>query len=319
MIGAASLIVSLALGICSDPYVRTRADNTICPQATTARCLWWQGGSVVTFQQSATGNPQTPDSPPNAVFDAITRSWTSWQSIMTDCGSLTINEGLHTSDRTIGYNQSSPNNANIVLFRQLTCSPPLVALNDPCHTDSTCGNTYDCWEHDSNVIALTTTTYDKNSGRILDADIELNGQGQGVTTGFKFTTVNSPLCPRGGPTAYTCVAQDIQNTATHEFGHAIGLDHTAYTGDPLGPSTMNPSAAVGDLTKRRVDSGSRQFVCDVYPKGRAASADCTVSASSNNPNSHSGCSAVPGEPMLVVVLAGLGLRLLGRRRSRRMN
>ncbi len=312
MIGA-SLIVSLAIGICSDPYVRTRADNTLCPAATTAHCLWWQGGSVVTFQQSTTGNPAPPGSP-DTVFAAVTASWTSWQAIMNACGSLTINEGPHTSDRTVGYNQGSPNNANVVLFRQRTCSVP---AGDPCLTDSTCGNTYDCWDHDSNVIALTTTTYDKNSGRILDADIELNGRDQSGTTGFIFTTVNSPRCP---VPAYNCVAADIQNTATHEFGHAIGLDHTGYRDPQDGLlSTMNPSAAMGDLTKRRVDSGSRQFVCDVYPKGRAASQDCTVSASSTNPTSRSGCSAMPGEPMLVVVLAGLGLRLLGKRRARRIN
>ncbi|HYR54502.1 MAG TPA: myxosortase-dependent metalloprotease, MXAN_2677/MXAN_2678 family [Myxococcaceae bacterium] len=313
MIGA-SLVVSLAIGICSDPYVRTRADNTICPAATTAHCLWWQGGSVVTFQQSATGNPATPDSPPNAVFDAVTRSWQSWQAIMNDCGSLTINEGPHTSDRTVGYNQGSPNNANVVLFRQRTCSVP---PGDPCLTDSTCGNTYDCWDHDSNVIALTTTTYDKNSGRILDADIELNGRDQSVTTGFIFTTVDSPRCQ---VPAYNCVAADIQNTATHEFGHAIGLDHTGYR-DPQNnntPSTMSPTAAMGDLTKRRVDSGSRQFVCDVYPKGRAASQDCTV-GTNPNPISRSGCSAAPGEPMLVLALAGLALRLFRKRRAHRIN
>jgi hypothetical protein len=118
-----------------------------------------------------------------------------------------------------------------VLFRQLTCSPPVVQQTDPCHTDSTCGNAHDCWEHDPNIIGLTTTTYDKNSGKILDADIELNGQAADVQTGFKFTTVDLPpafRCPIG-QTAYTCVAADIQNTATHEFGHALGLDHTGYT------------------------------------------------------------------------------------------
>lgn len=310
MIGAASLVVSLALGLCADPYVRTRADNTICPTATTAKCLWWQGGSVVTFQQSDVGNPATPNSPAS-VFNAVTTSWQSWQSIMNDCGSLTIQEGPHTTDRTIGYNQSSSNNANIVLFRQRQCSPPLVALTDPCHTDSSCGNTYDCWEHDTATIALTTTTYDKNTGRILDADIELNGQAQPGSGGFRFTTVNSPICPTSS-TSYNCVASDIQNTATHEFGHSLGLDHTAYPG-----STMAERASPGETSKRTIDSGSRQFVCDVYPKARAASADCTVNT--NPSSSHSGCSAVPGEPMALLVLAGLGLRLFGRRRARRID
>jgi hypothetical protein len=221
---------------------------------------------------------------------------------MTQCGSLTITEGAQVSatngGRIVGYDQSNPSsNINVVLFRQTTCNVPST---DPCHTNNDCGNTYDCWEHGPSTIALTTTTYDKNTGRILDADLELNA------AQFKFTTVDSPSCPLSGSTAYTCVAADVQNTATHEFGHSLGLDHTLYTDPQDGkPSTMSPTAPTGDLTKRRVDSGSHKFVCDVYPKGQAAQ-DCIKT---------SGCSAAPGGPMLVLAL--LGLRMLRGRRAHR--
>jgi len=325
---AASMLISLALGVtCNDPYVRTRADNSTCSTPNSpAHCLWWPGGSTVTFHQSTTGNPATPDpGTGTAVFDAITRSWQTWQAIMNNCGSLTIAEGGKTTDRTVGYDQSSPNsNINIVLFRQRTCDPPLVPATDPCHTSNTCGNTYDCWEHSGNTIALTTTTYDRNTGHILDADIELNGQAPGGTTGFKFTLVDSPPCPMS-VTNYNCVAADIQNTATHEFGHSLGLDHTMYQiFDPCAPgctstsythSTMYAQAPTGDLCKRCVDSGSRQFVCDVYPKNKAAQ-DCLGNGSTGG-GSSSGCTAAPGGPMLALVL--LSLRVVRRQRGRRIN
>jgi Synergist-CTERM protein sorting domain-containing protein len=327
------MLISLALGVtCNDPYVRTRADNTTCTTPTSsAHCLWWPGQSTVTFHQSTTGNPaSTPSDPTNAaVFAAITRSWQTWQGIMNDCGSLTITEGDKVGSdqpgspgRTVGYDQSSPNsNINIVLFRQRTCD--FVPSSDPCHTSSTCGNQYDCWEHSASTIALTTTTYDRNTGKILDADIELNGQAPGGTTGFKFTLVDMPPCPMS-VTSYNCVAADIQNTATHEFGHSLGLDHTMYPiFDPCIPgctsmnythSTMYAQAPTGDLCKRCVDSGSRKFVCDVYPKNQAAK-DCVGNGTTGS-SSSSGCSAAPGGPMLALAL--LALRTARRRRGRRI-
>src|SRR5207302_353838 len=59
------------------------------------------------------------------------------------------------------------------------------------------------------------------------------------------------------------VATDIQNTVTHEFGHAMGFDHTLYPN-----STMNPTAPIGETSKRIIDLGTAQGFCNVYPRGQ---------------------------------------------------
>lgn len=290
-----ALPIALAATVPSDPYVRSRATET-CPHASAAACLYWPAGTVV-FNQSELGNPPTGSS----LFAAVTKSWQSWQSILDGCGNLTLTEGPRVADRTIGYQKGSSNNSNVTVFRTKLCSA-VVPANDPCKSSGSCNNQYDCWDDftidRNNTIALTTTTYESCTGRILDADLEFNA------ATFKFTTVDSPPCPRLAPN-YNCVATDVQNTATHEFGHSLGLDHTNWRDPSTGQSsTMSPSANVGDLDKRVVDNGSRQFICMVYPKG-GASRGCLNTDSS-------GCSTTSGAPMVLAAAAWL----VGRRKSR---
>jgi len=245
------VLLPLALGVSSDPYARTRVDPTLDPgvPADQLPFLFW-GTNGILYSQSDLGNPATGPS----AFGAVTRAWTSWQAVNDACGSLKLSEGPRVSDRTVGYDPSSPNNYNLIIFRTRSCSS-VVPASDPCRTSGDCNNQYDCWAYNASIIALTTTHYKTQSGRILDADVELNAANPG---GFVFTTVDSPPCL--GLQTQSCVAYDIQNTMTHEFGHSLGLDHTVYPG-----SIMNPSATVGETSKRTIDNGSKQFICDVYP------------------------------------------------------
>jgi uncharacterized protein (TIGR03382 family) len=71
---------------------------------------------------------------------------------------------------------------------------------------------------------------------------------------------------------------------------------------------MYASEPLGETSKRVLDSGSKQFVCDVYPSGQA-SKDCTSSPSTSNGSS--GCSSagpIPWAPGLLLVLLALGRR-----------
>jgi hypothetical protein len=277
------MIPLLAAGVllaADPPYLRTR----VHPGDPQSHCLWWRAGDVL-YQQSGAGHP---DNPGETAFTSVEAAFQTWQAVQDRCGNLLLVEGPRTSSRFVGYDPA--HREHLVLFREQLCTD-VVSPGDPCLQAGTCGNVHDCWEHAADALALTTTTFDVASGEILDADIELNA------AGYTLTTVDSPAC-QSGALGQGCVAYDVQATATHEIGHLLGLDHTDYPG-----SVMNPTARVGDLSKRTLDPGSQDFVCDVYPKGEA-SLDCVAPA----PAPDGGCTAAGAQPWLVLALLGLWRR-----------
>jgi uncharacterized protein (TIGR03382 family) len=165
-----------------------------------------------------------------------------------------------------------------------------------------CGSQYDCWQHQDGAIAITTTSYNPDTGRILDSDIEFN------TPQFIFSAVDSPPCPAGQPST-SCVAADVQNTTTHELGHLLGLSHS-----PSSSSTMSFRAAGGELSKRLLDADTKRFVCDVYPANGAAKTCVVVPVKSELGNAlgTGGCSC-SGAPGLLVSFGALAFALRRRR------
>jgi len=306
---ALPVLLQLALGLGSDPYVRSRVQSNGDPALWP--CLWW-GTSGVQFDQSDLGNPVTGE----ASFAAVSSALASWQAVMSSCGSLNLSEGARLASRSIGYDPGSSANPNLILFRTRSCSS-VVPPDDPCLSNGDCGNQYDCWPYGANVIALTTTHFKIESGQILHADIELNAAPRPY--GYYFTTADAPPCTT--TFSQSCVAWDIQATMTHEFGHSLGLDHTSYP-----TSIMTPTSNMGDTWKRTIDAGSRQFVCDIYPAGLPPR-DChklvqlegsttCPSASQENPDTchHTpfGCSAPGSDRSSIAALLGVLLWLLSR-------
>ncbi len=284
---AAVFLAGLLLGQSSPGYVRT----TI---GTGQHCLRWQVSAGtrgrVTYVQSSTGDPVLG----SGAFDAVSRSAQTWEAQLQACGNLDLLEGTRSSSRSIGY-VSGGSNENLVLFRSRLCSV-VVPSGDGCIAASTCGNVYDCWDHGDAVVALTTSSYEVSTGIVVDADVELN-----AATATP-TIVDSPPCSPGAVST-SCVANDVQNAMTHELGHFLGLAHSP---DPA--STMYASEPLGETSKRVLDAGSKQFVCDVYPSGRA-STDCAAAPGPSSGGS-SGCSTAPdpgglapGALLLLTVLA----------------
>jgi len=255
-----------------------------------AQCLYWKEGTVIEYHQNADGNPETGDS----AFTAITTAFDSWQAQLDFCGSLSFKEGARTTSRQVGYVDAATDNENIVLFREKKCTA-VAPTTDACWGKGTCGNAYDCWQHSVGAIAITTTSYTPSSGKILDSDVELN------QPSFIFTTVDSPVCVAGHYTT-GCVATDVQNTVTHEVGHVLGLAHISLAG-----STMFPRADPGDLGKRVIDPGSKQFICDVYPKGGVSKSCLTVPFDGKLGKPSQGCAAAPGG-LVFALAAVLALR-----------
>jgi hypothetical protein len=102
----------------------------------------------------------------------------------------------------------------------------------------------DDWPRDygAEALALTTLTYEPATGKILDADIELNG------VDYRFGTDCSPD------------AVDIQNTIAHEAGHMLGLDHADVSG-----ATMQVYSGPGDCSLRDLSPDDIEGAVTLYP------------------------------------------------------
>ena len=133
------------------------------------------------------------------------------------------------------------------------------------------------WPFQPEAIAVTVVTVDDHSHAILDADIALN-----PSRTFRL------LPPGGEPNG----PDDIQNTLTHELGHAFGLAH-----NPDDPgAVMYPTATAGETLKRVLsedDLAGLRALYDLPPP--------------------EGCASVPFGPW---ALLGVALFLVLRRRPK---
>jgi hypothetical protein len=129
----------------------------------------------------------------------------------------------------------------------------------------------------NDALAITTVTFDDETGEIYDVDIELN------IANFNFADCSISDC---------LDAHDLKNTLTHELGHALGLDHT----DNNIFSVMNDSSFVGDMSKRYLTQTDIDAICYIYPKGEiaqncyAATAESQTLKNQNKEVSLNGCS-----------------------------
>lgn len=124
-----------------------------------------------------------------------------------------------TNEDRIGFNPYTNDNANIIIFRD------------------------DAWGESRSIMALTTVTQNSTTGEIYDADIELN------SFHYKFSTDAT------GSTDQV----DLENTLTHEFGHALGLAHSQ-----VQEATMFGFSAAGDTAKRSLDNDDIAGLCSIY-------------------------------------------------------
>lgn len=233
-----------AAGLHRDGFVRSRDANTNV-------CLFWTTRDIPWHLNE---KADAADATFEEVEQAILRSFATWQSV--SCSDLSFSYEGRTPVTAIGFRQGAGNNLNLLIFRTRLCRD-VVPDDDACwQTPGACANTFDCWSHPSGVIALTTTNYNTANGVILDSDIEFN------SAGMHFTTRNGPPCQRQSD--QNCVAFDVENTATHEIGHLIGLDHS-----PDREATMFAQAELGEASKRNLAQDDIDAICHVYPENEA--------------------------------------------------
>ncbi|MCA9518148.1 MAG: matrixin family metalloprotease [Myxococcales bacterium] len=161
------------------------------------------------------------------------------------------------------------------------------------------------WVHAEHVIALTSLTYDTETGEIVDGDIEINSED------YDFAT-------DGDPTRY-----DLRGTLTHELGHLLGMNHSE---DPT--ATMWADAQPGELDKRALHDDDVRGICASYPAGDAPTT-CDAPKPGYTFNApycpplpgHQGCAGgtAPGDlaAALALALAFFALVLRSRRRPER--
>lgn len=161
----------------------------------------------------------------------------------------------------------------------------------------------DAWLHPAGALAITTVTFVRSSGRILDADIEVND------AGFEFTACEPEAC---------VVVHDLANALAHELGHVVGLDHPPSGVAGARETTMFASAPPGEIQKRDLSQDDIDGLCTLYPAG-GATGQCGGTPPTEPPEltlEQVGCSGggpAAGPPWLSVLLTALGLGALRHR------
>lgn len=103
------------------------------------------------------------------------------------------------------------------------------------------------WPYTDGALASTVVTVNARTNEIIDTDIVFNCEQHT----FKVLT---------SPTPSTMEVDDVQNTITHEIGHALGLMHNPMDEDVV----MFPRAAAGEVTKRVLRNDDRRGLETLY-------------------------------------------------------
>lgn len=163
----------------------------------------------------------------------------------------------------------------------------------------------DEWTYDNRALAVTVVTLHTGRHEILDADIAFNRQHR------RFKVLPATSQPGGD-------FDDIQNTLTHELGHAVGLAHNP----ELPEAVMYPGARKGEVIKRALSEDDHAGLLELYPHPATAAAPERGGTSTDALNSEgalpTGCSAAPGgggAGVLLILLSSVALFGRGGRRS----
>ncbi len=180
-------------------------------------CLWWDTRLVTVYLHEDCSVDVPRQNCENAVWIALD----AWNQ--PTCSDFRFVSGGTTTRTDVGFDEDNWNdNINLIIWHE------------------------SAWIHEAEAIAMTTTTYDTQNGKIVDSDVELNGRD------YTFTTAESAQ-----------VLVDICNALAHEAGHMLGLDHSSDS-----DTTMYGYAPQGETKKCDLSQDDIDGLCHVYPAGR---------------------------------------------------
>jgi hypothetical protein len=146
-------------------------------------------------------------------------------------------------DRKVGYDPAGPNQ-NVVVFAP------------------------DGWAKARGALAVTVLTFDAISGKIVDADLLINGKGRSFanldrdesTEGQAPISIENASSEDSSHHESTIVPYDLPSVVTHELGHFFGLGED-YT-DPT--TTMYAFTSRGEIHKRQPTESDSQVITALY-------------------------------------------------------
>jgi hypothetical protein len=237
-----------ALAYCRTASCEGGVTGARCVPALSTDCgvpLFWKN-PCVGFSMQEDASSQVPLALATEIFEQAFQAWTN-----ADCGG-----GTHPRISTVNLGPAECNvheynkkagNANVILFQDLT------------------------WPHvgGGTTLALTTVTYNVDTGEIYDADMELNSVNVSFTTDDKL------------------VKYDLASIAAHETGHFLGLSHSM-----TGSATMFSDYSPGSSQLRTLEKDDVDGICAAYPPGAPIPSTCD---SSPRRGFESECSPLPSD------------------------
>ena len=203
--------------------------------------LFWRNACVGYDIQESASKQISYDDAATAIALAFTR-WTSATCATASHGvgraSIDVRDLGPVACSEVQYDNYGGPNQHVIIFRD------------------------DEWPYDytSNTLALTTVTYDPDTGEIYDADMEINT--------FQYKLSITPEVPQGG--------YDFLAIVTHETGHFLGMAHATDTHATMYAHYTPGSEAMRLLTEDDIDG-----ICTIYPPDgtRTVSTDVVASGS----------------------------------------
>jgi hypothetical protein len=204
--------------------------------------LWWK--SVCTgydLQQNASKRVSLSDA-----TSAASRAFGAWSGVTCASGGPSI------SAKDLG-----PVSCADAVFDQNYANQNVIVFHDSFWPHKAPGSSAP-----SPTIALTTVSFNRDTGEILDADIEINSADHVIV-----------LTDTPGSGVY-----DLESVLTHEAGHFLGIAHT-----PDRTAVMYFEDEGGSSRHRELTGDDAQAICAVYPPNGLRPVDTEVSASGTQP------------------------------------